>query len=160
MGNGDKKPPGEKVPAIAQSGTYDQAFFLALAAKGKEEWNAWREKRANKGVHVTFAGIDFPKAIDFSGFSFGDHADFSGATFMDAATFVLANFRNDANFRGTRFRGAANFANANFEERAHFDATVFEGDAAFNGSSRFLTFSARAFLWRIQFRPAHLRARR
>jgi hypothetical protein len=63
-------------------GRCDQAFFLALAAKGKEAWNAWRRDPANKGVRVTFAGIDFSEAprdrINFSGFEFGDHADFSG----------------------------------------------------------------------------------
>ena len=60
---------------------YDQAFFLALATKGKDAWNAWRRDPANKDVRVTFAGIDFSEAprdqINFSGFEFGDCADFS-----------------------------------------------------------------------------------
>ena len=38
----------------AQSGKYDQTFFLGLAAKGKDEWNKWRSDPANKDVHVTF----------------------------------------------------------------------------------------------------------
>jgi hypothetical protein len=42
-----------------QSQKYDQDFFLALAAKGKDAWNAWRRDPANKYVRVTFAGIDF-----------------------------------------------------------------------------------------------------
>jgi hypothetical protein len=68
------EPPAEKP-------TYDQAFFLALAAKGKDAWNAWRRDPANKDVRVTYAGIDFSEApkdeIDFSWFEFGDNADFS-----------------------------------------------------------------------------------
>jgi hypothetical protein len=55
---------------------YDEhikAFFLDLAAKGKDAWNAWRQ--ANKDAQVTFAGVDFSKApnkqINFSGFEFG-----------------------------------------------------------------------------------------
>ena len=59
---------------------YDQEFFLALAAKGKDAWNAWRRDPANKDVHVTFAGIDFSEApkdqIDFSGFEFGQPCGF------------------------------------------------------------------------------------
>ena len=82
MGNGDEDAPGDKAPAPAQPGTYDQAFFHALAAKGKEAWNAWRRDSANEEVHVTFAGIDFSEhpndKIDFSGFEFGDNANFSG----------------------------------------------------------------------------------
>jgi hypothetical protein len=60
---------------------YDQTFFLDLAAKGKYTWNAWRRIPANKGVRVTFAGVDFSEpprdGIDFSGFEFGDSANFS-----------------------------------------------------------------------------------
>lgn len=50
-------------PAEAQSQKYDQAFFLDLAAKGKDAWNAWRRDPASKDVHVTFAGIDFSEAL-------------------------------------------------------------------------------------------------
>jgi hypothetical protein len=64
-----------------QSNEHVKAFFLNLAAKGKDEWNAWRHISANAKVPVTFAGIDFSEAprdeINFSGFEFGDHADFS-----------------------------------------------------------------------------------
>jgi hypothetical protein len=73
--------PGDEPPAKNQSKKYDQAFFLALAAKRKDAWNAWRRDPANKDVPVTFAGIDFSEAprdgIDFSGFEFGVAADFS-----------------------------------------------------------------------------------
>jgi hypothetical protein len=75
----DKNTPGDEPPA--EKPKYDQAFFLALAAKGKDEWNAWRRDPANKDVRVTFAGVDFSEpprdGIDFSGFEFGVHADFS-----------------------------------------------------------------------------------
>jgi len=69
--------------SVAQSPTekYSQAFFLDLATKGKDAWNAWRRDPTNKDVRVTFAGVDFSQApkdqIDFSGFEFGDYADFS-----------------------------------------------------------------------------------
>jgi hypothetical protein len=63
---------------------YDQKFFLALAAKGGDAWNAWRRDPANKDVRVTFVGVDFSQAprdrIDFSGFQFGNEADFSFCT--------------------------------------------------------------------------------
>ena len=72
--------PGDEPPA--EEPKYDQDFFLALAAKGKDAWNAWRRDPANKDVRVTFAGVDFSESprdeIDFSGFEFGDKADFSG----------------------------------------------------------------------------------
>jgi hypothetical protein len=40
MADEDEAVPGDKAAAEAQSGIYDQAFFLALAAKGKDAWNA------------------------------------------------------------------------------------------------------------------------
>ena len=80
MGNGDEAAPGDKVPAPAQPGTYDQAFFLALAAKGKDEWNTWRRDPANEDVYVTFEGADFSEApwdkINFEGFEFGHGVNF------------------------------------------------------------------------------------
>ena len=36
----DETPPGDDPPA--KNPKYDQDFFLALAAKGKDAWNAWR----------------------------------------------------------------------------------------------------------------------
>ena len=78
MGNGEEAAP--EAPAPDQSGTYDQTFFLDLAAKGKDEWNKWRSNPTTAGVPVTFAGVDFSEAprdqIDFSGFDFGDHPGF------------------------------------------------------------------------------------
>ena len=47
MADGDETTPGDEAPAPAQSGTYDQAFFLALAAKGEDEWNTWQRDPAN-----------------------------------------------------------------------------------------------------------------
>jgi hypothetical protein len=60
----------EAVPApAAQTGTYDQTFFLDLAAKGKDEWNKWRRDPANKDVRVTFVGpFLVGDQIDFAGF--------------------------------------------------------------------------------------------
>ncbi len=74
--------PGDEPPAEEPSKKHDQAFFLDLAAKGKDAWNTWRRDPANKDVRVTFAGIDFSEVprdrIDFSGFEFGDEANFAG----------------------------------------------------------------------------------
>jgi hypothetical protein len=39
---------------------YDQHFFLALAANGKDAWNAWRRDPANKDVRVTSPASTFP----------------------------------------------------------------------------------------------------
>ena len=64
----DETTPGDEPPA--EKPKYDQAFFLDLAAKGKDAWNAWRDT-ANKDVPVTFAGVDFSKA------PFGNGAVFS-----------------------------------------------------------------------------------
>ncbi len=79
----DETTPGDEPPGgIPSKKKCDQAFFLALASKGTDAWNAWRRDPANKDVRVTFAGIDFSEAprdeIDFSGFEFGENADFSG----------------------------------------------------------------------------------
>ena len=70
--------PGDEPPS--EEPKYDQAFFLALAAKGKEAWNAWRRDPANKDIYVTFKGADFSEAprdqINFEGFEFGYGAQF------------------------------------------------------------------------------------
>jgi len=54
-GMADGGEPGDE--PLAEEPKYDQAFFLDLALQGKEKWNKWRD--THKGVHVTFAGIDF-----------------------------------------------------------------------------------------------------
>jgi hypothetical protein len=59
MGDGDETNPGDE--PLAENPKYNQDFFLALAAKGKDAWNAWR-RPANEMVPVTFAGIDFSEA--------------------------------------------------------------------------------------------------
>jgi hypothetical protein len=65
----DETTPGDEPPA--EKPKYDQAFFLDLAAKGEDAWNAWRDT-ANKDVPVTFAGVDAPSdEINFAGFNFG-----------------------------------------------------------------------------------------
>jgi len=129
---------------------YDQDFFLTLAAKGKEAWNKWR--RANEGVPVTFAGIDFSDApkdqIDFSGFEFGDYADFSqckwrgvdlfraGATDIfkpGRACFPGASFGDRAKFEGTTLNDFASFTGASFGDRANFTGTAFGQYASFTG---------------------------
>jgi hypothetical protein len=142
---------------------YDQAFFLDLAAKGKYTWNAWRRIPANKGVRMTFAGVDFSEAprdgIDFSGFEFGDSANFSqckwrgvewvetfeafrrgracftGATFGGSASFAGAAFGAFAGFTGATFGVSASFAGAAFGEFAGFTGVTFGHGAFFDGAA-------------------------
>ena len=133
----------------AKSGKYDQAFFLALAAKGKEHWNTWRRDPANKDVHVTFADADFSEAprdqIDFSGFEFGDDADFSKCKWrgikMEEAVQVAGGFNTtafragQAFFRGAAFGQKANFNRASFHDWAIFLDASFGQDACFTGAA-------------------------
>jgi hypothetical protein len=129
---------------------YDQAFFLDLAAKGKDAWNAWWRESNRGGIHVTFAGIDFSEAprdrIDFSGFDFGDEADFSrckwrpgirwpGYPALGFASFKGAAFGNKANFTGAAFDILANFTGAAFGDWARFDGAAFGSDASFVGAT-------------------------
>jgi len=144
-----------------QSQKYDQAFFLALAAKGKDAWNAWRRDPANKDVRVTFAGIDFSEAprdqINFAGFEFGDYAEFSGSKWLGAkngkiseafeealypnfhkpgrASFAGAAFGHSTNFTGATFDTNATFAGAAFGGGADFTASIFNEMADFTGAA-------------------------
>jgi uncharacterized protein YjbI with pentapeptide repeats len=115
--DGDETAPGDEPPTEDSS----KAFFLALAAKGKDAWNAWRRNPANKDAYVTFKGVDFSVAprdgIDFSGFEFGDWADFSQCKWgggdwdqvrgaypdvfnLGRACFTDASFGHSASFEG------------------------------------------------------------
>ncbi len=128
MGDGDETNPGDE--PLAENPNYDQDFFLALAAKGKDAWNAWRRDPANKYAYVTFKGVDLSVAlgdvIDFSGFDFGDAADFSWCTWADIvgttgrARFSGATFGDRATFVGTTFGDRADFSGATFGDRATF----------------------------------------
>lgn len=135
---------GDEPPA--KQPKYDQEFFLALAARGKEAWNEWRRDPANKEVRVTFAGVDFSESprdqIDFSGFEFGDKANFSGCNwqgdFIDTsiitdplafvpghACFNGADFGKEASFDGSAFGHFASFEGTTFGERASFFGAIF-----------------------------------
>jgi hypothetical protein len=131
---------------------YDQTFFLDLAAKGKYTWNAWRRIPANKGVRVTFAGVDFSGAprdgIDFSGFEFGDSANFSqckwrGVEWVETpeafrpgrACFTGATFGGLASFAGAAFGAFAGFTGVTFGYGAFFDGAAFGGGARFDGAA-------------------------
>ena len=146
----DETEPGDEPPA--EKPKYDQAFFLDLAAKGKNAWNAWRRDPANKDVYVTFAGADFSEVpkdkIDFTGFEFGDCADFSqckwrgvdlfraGATDIfkpGRACFLSASFGDRAKFEGTTFNDFASFTGASFGDRASFTGAAFGQYASFTG---------------------------
>jgi uncharacterized protein YjbI with pentapeptide repeats len=139
-----------------QSQKYDQAFFLTLAAKGKDAWNAWRHDPANKDVQVTFAGIDFSEAprdkINFLGFEFGDHANFSQCKWRGGnweeiqkdpgnftpgrANFPAATFGDKASFTGAAFGYGASFRSAGFRDGARFRSAGF-GDRASFAEARF-----------------------
>jgi hypothetical protein len=135
---------------------YDEhvkAFFLDLAAKGKDAWNAWRRDPANEDVHVIFASIDFSEAlrdqIDFSGFEFGNHADFSRCNWRGAewnrenpmafapgrAFFTGAAFGAQTIFSGATFGNGAIFTGATFGDWAIFSGTTFGGYAIFTGAA-------------------------
>jgi hypothetical protein len=136
----DEAAPEDEPPGGVPSKKYDQAFFLALAAKGKEAWNAWRRDPANKDVRVTFAGIDFsvaPNQINFQGFEFGDHANLSwrggnweeiqkdpGNFTPGCANFNAATFGDEASFTGAVFGDCAEFTSVTFGERANFTAAA------------------------------------
>ncbi len=146
----DETPPGGN--PSAQIPKYDQAFFVALAAKGKDAWNKWRCDPANKDVRVTFEGVDFTEVprdqINFEGFEFGDCAKFSkcrwrGPDLQEAvaystndfapglAFFVGATFGQSANFYGSRFGDRANFVGAAFGHFASFRRAIFGSRARF-----------------------------
>src|ERR1700724_1290870 len=143
---------------------FDQDFFVALAEKGKDTWNAWRRDPVNKDVRVTFAGIDFSGAprdgIDFSGFDFGDQADFSQCRWRGAkgyaeafkrgrASFGGAAFGNGTSFDGAAFGSGASFTGAAFGDATDFTRALFRGRAEFSGlpyEKWFMAFMARAAL--------------
>jgi uncharacterized protein YjbI with pentapeptide repeats len=147
----DETKPGDEPPA--EEPKYDQAFFLDLAAKGKDAWNAWRRDPANEDEYVTLQGVDFSKApndeINFSGFEFGDYADFSGCKWRRCevpkdpsypdelgqghAFFTCAVFGHHANFAKANF-GLAKFAGASFGDKANFTGAEFDSFANFNGA--------------------------
>jgi hypothetical protein len=164
MADEDKAVPDDKAAAEAQSGTYDQACFLDLAEKGKEEWNKWRH--ANKDARVTFEGVDFSEArkdrIDFSGYEFGHNANFSkckwrgaewrecednretftvgracftNATFGHGARFYSSAFGKGADFSGVKFDHGASFPNAIFGHGAFFKDAVFGHRASFDSAA-------------------------
>lgn len=123
--------------------TYDQGFFLALARRGRDEWNDWRGK--NPTIIVTFQGVDFGAPdnmqIDFSGFQFGDNANFSCCRFRGAenpllgfkpgmAKFTNAVFGQAANFHKAILGNGANLAGATFGYNASFSSATF-GDWAY-----------------------------
>jgi uncharacterized protein YjbI with pentapeptide repeats len=156
MGDGDETAPVGEPAAEEQSDEHVKAFFLDLAAKGKEAWNTWRRDPANKDVRVTFAGIDFRETprdeIGFSGFEFGDNANFSGckwqrvyfdeASFGHDANFSGATFDHRVYFRATTFGHFAEFSNATFgDELANFAGATF-GDGTLFGSGSFVGESA------------------
>ncbi|MGQ0444812.1 MAG: pentapeptide repeat-containing protein, partial [Beijerinckiaceae bacterium] len=154
----DETKPADEPPAETQRNEHVKAFFLDLAAKGKDAWNAWRRDPANKRVRVTFAGVDFRTTaqtdqINFTGFDFGDGADFSGckwgdgtpqgytpgaacfnsATIGDDASFAGAVFGHHANFNGAVFGHHASVAKANFG-LARFTGASFGDEASFIGA--------------------------
>jgi uncharacterized protein YjbI with pentapeptide repeats len=178
MENGDEAAAGDKAPAP----TYDQAFFLALAAKGKDAWNKWRHDPANKGVYATFKGVDFSEApkdkIDFSGFEFGGGANFSVckwrgvehggeafrpgracftcAVFGSGANFIGADFSSEAMFLGAALGGWANFNGAAFGIGTDFRDVIFGDRASFAGAAfgAWANFNGAAFGWRADFAGA------
>jgi uncharacterized protein YjbI with pentapeptide repeats len=146
MADGDETRRGDQTPA--EKSEFDQNFFLDLAAKGRDAWNAWRRDPANQEVRVTIAGVDFSEPsrqrIDFSGFELGDGADFSGCNWngaysmafaRDRAPFTGAIFGHGANFTGAAFGNLADFQGATFGDSAHFIGAAFGHTANFQGAT-------------------------
>ena len=145
-----RKEPAQEV----QANEHVKVFFLALAALGKETWNAWRDDPENADVRVTFAGVDFSESpldeIDFAGFEFGDEADFSGCRWRDTlfrqvhnapntfkpgqASFENASFGAEANFRDVTFGEKPNFAGAKFGVCVDFAGSTFGNRTDFTGT--------------------------
>ena len=117
---------------------YEQAFFIQLAQKGKEAWNAWREE--NPKIPVNFNSIDFTEEENtiesFSAFNFGDKASFANSKFGDAANFGGATFGHNIYFSGATFGDEVTFIGAKFGDRADFRESLF-GDRANFFSSTF-----------------------
>lgn len=154
--DGDETAPRDEPPAEEQSDEhvkafYKQAFFLSLAAKGKEAWNAWRRDPVNQHESVDFAGVDFSKApldtIDFAGFEFGHWVDFShcvwrgvpwqfGGDWQAGYGFGIrfdpkAFTAGRANFIGAKFGPSAFFIDAAFGDEAFFDQSSFDAHPSF-----------------------------
>jgi hypothetical protein len=155
MADDDETTPREEASAEEQANEHVKAFFLALAAKGKDEWNKWRRDPANERERATFAGVDFSKApldtIDFSGFEFGHWVDFSGCVWRGVAwqfggdwergygfgiRFDPKAFRpGRPSFIGATFGSSARFINATFGEEAFFDGAIFDAHPSFFGAT-------------------------
>jgi hypothetical protein len=169
----DETAPGGELPAEVQSDEHVKTFFLNLALRGKDAWNAWRRNPANKEVRVTFAGSDFSETprdrIDFSGFEFGDYADFSGCKWRGAkweesekndkafklgrASFARTVFGSDASFDGAAFGHSAIFDSAAFGDDTSFDDVAFDNGTSFDDAafgSR-CSFNGVAFGWSARF---------
>lgn len=138
----DETPPRDE--PSAEEPKYNQDFFITLALKGKDAWNAWRRDPANEAVRVTFAGIDFSEAprdeIDFSGFEFGHEADFMlckwrGGEWEKLAKHPLAFTPGRACFTGAIFGARTVFTDTIFSGNATFVGTTFGGDADFTGAA-------------------------
>ena len=125
----------------AENGTPDnisKAGCLALAKKGKDVWNAWREafpawgEFFKWGNEVDFSAHDFRNdTIDFSGFAFGRNTNFRGALFDHHVDFKDAQFDGTADFQGTKFGKHTDFHGARFDGTADFQGAKFCNSAVF-----------------------------
>ena len=144
-----------KVFRNAENGTPDaitRAGCIALALKGKEAWNAWREMFPNEFPTrkkyaptncVNFRNTDLSE-IDFHGFKFGDYANFSGTNLGISGNFSSTVWGKQADFSGmycdgvsftnSVFNGAALFERVSCESWISFQNTIFRDFALFNGS--------------------------
>ena len=150
----------ELLPQTGNGGhpIYDQEFFLALARRGKNAWNRWREENGRmegkQYVSANFEGVDFRQReneeIDFMDFVFGDGANFHACQFGDGynrerradsgfvpgmARFSGATFGSGVNFSGAVFGNLANFTQAQFGGRANFSCSTFAGVGQFFNAS-------------------------
>lgn len=147
MSNESLDPPYAVVFANPENGTPDnitQAGCLALARRGKEAWNAWREKypvnddsenRADftgyKFTDLNFENFIFGYGASFRDTEFKNEAFFKNAIFEEFADFEDAKFLAEAIFIGTEFGNSASFKNAKFSNDADFEDAQFGDNADF-----------------------------
>jgi hypothetical protein len=176
----EKSEPGEKASAEEQANEHVKDYFLALAAKGKDVWNAWRCDPANNNVAVNFAGIDFSEAprdqINFEGFDFGGHANFSGCKWRGVtseekrrrsavvftpgrAFFLGAAFGDHADFTSAVVGERASFNGATFGNRPTFSRATFSRSADFTGAKfgKWASFTGAAFGDQANFNRTHFK---
>ena len=136
------------------------AEWIALARKGKEEWNrniaSWTDdcecidfRNTEISDGEFFVGFRFPLEVDFTNAVFGPnvyfarvkfegHALFCDAKFTGGAVFNFSSFLDDVSFRDCQFSEGASFHGTKFGNNiASFAPLTSFANAIFKGEARF-----------------------